>query len=663
MAVHTTPPPIEQRRLNKRNPQQPSQTAYWHPVYRGYPIYQQIERGPQVRDHLDRAFEYLRALQHRHSQVFAFRVDLRFPVNLEDAALYDDNQPIRDFLKAFTKEVQELSGQSNPALYVVWAREHNDQTRRRHVTDADLKDGEADLTKPHYHLFIAVHFAAFRRLGSFEPSRDGHYGDRSLAHSVIRSWQRVLGRDSERMPGIVHFAKCPESGKVQTFVIRRQDGPEGLIDPMKAISYLCKAYSKDTGKRLRTFQTCRIDPAIREAIWKQERARQEPVEAADVYQTEHRGCTTMPALDKDVVVTVRHWLLQPALLLRTAASQDWQPMASPEIHDLAHTRQAERRVKRLVGYESHQALEKAWVRIEQRGKPTGQAVLIHQILSPAWHFLAVEQRESGDCEGDGTRRVYDPVVSLYRETFQPLAQHLREEGGCEAGSLRHHPAREALYDQVIEAFYRLRGTLARPNTRAQVFQAQRDHDREIEHAVGEVGRLLDRHAGLQVVMLQVGHDPDRFRRPGTSSLAQHQQALDALLQPDSANPLFPGLAGLFWKRDHGLTRQHVIHLIAFYHDDRCTAEQRREAIADHWLHSVTRGEGAAYRVFPNAHNVAHLLTPNLDWVTARDSDKREALRRQLRGLLLMDRLTHLALPKGTPEHGWHLTDACETVPA
>ncbi|MGM0984670.1 MAG: YagK/YfjJ domain-containing protein [Pseudomonadota bacterium] len=653
MTIHDDiPPPVEQRRLNKRNPKQPSQTSYWHPVYRGYPIYQDITLGPQVLDHLDRAFERLRSLQHRHSQVFACRVDLRFPVDLDDPALYADNQPIRDFLKSFTKEVRALSGQREPALYVLWAREHNDQTRRRHVTDADRQDGEADLTRPHYHLLIAVNRDDFYRLGGLKPSYDGHYGDRSLAHAAIRSWQRVLGRASDAMRGIVHFAKCPETGKIQTFVIRRSDGPEGLIAPMKAASYLCKAYSKDTGKRLRTFQTGRIPPDIRDAIWRQERHRQEPVEAAECYQPEHRGCTTLRALDTDTLARVRHWLLQPALLIRTGASSGWQRLDTPDITDLHLTWAAEGRVKQLVGFESHQALETSWVRTAQRGTPRGQAVVLHKVLTPAWRFLEVDRREAEAHRIDGTRRVYDRTVDLYRQTFQPLASRLHHESAREVGALKHHPDRQALYEALIEGFYRLRGQLARPNIRALVVKERRALAARGNHYATEVEKLLARESGLQVVMLQVGHDPLLFPQPGDLTLAHSQQALHTLLDGLADSPVSDALVGLFWKRDHGLARQHVIHLVALYRDPAQSVEQRSEAMADHWIHGITRGEGVAYRVLPTRYNTEHLLTPDLRWLTAGDATQRDALRQRLQGVFLMDRLTHLALPGDVASHGW-----------
>lgn len=665
MALSPPLPSVDQRRLNKRNPQQPSQTAYWHPVYRGYAIYQHIERGPQVRNHLDRAFELLRALQHHHSQVFAFRVDLRFPVDLEDPALYADNQPIRGFLKALNREVQGLTGQRDPALYVAWAREHNDQSRRRHVTDADLKDGEADLTRPHYHLFIAVHFAAFRRLGSFEPSYDGHYGGRSLAHAVIRSWQRVLGRNSEHMPGLAHFAKSPESGKIQTFVIRRQDGPEGLIAPMKAISYLCKAYSKDTGKGVRTFQTCRIEPAIREAIWKQEKARQEAVGAPACYQAAHRGCTHRYALDDATATLVRDWLLRPLLQARTGDSGDWAlHHPGSEISDLVEIQGAERRVKQLASVESLMALEQKRLRIDQRGTAFGQAQLIADVLAPAWRFFDHECRERRWHGVNGIQRRYDPVVARYRQAFEPVFDYLQRREAREAPAIKRLSDLDAIYRHLRQCFYAFRGALARPEQRAAVVQARQRIDALMAVPTTLVDTLLARHAGLQGVMLQLGHLPCLFPATEGVPLALSQQAFHQFLATlQDAGP-GQGLAGLFWKRDAGAGRQHVIHVAALYSDTRQSVEQRRRALADHWIHPITRGEGVAYRLHPTSYNRQHLLTPDLDWVAADGPAKRDALLQQLQALIAMDHLTYLALPDNAPRMGtWRPDTATPPLPS
>ncbi|MDZ7852303.1 MAG: hypothetical protein U5L98_06550 [Halomonas sp.] len=108
--------------------------------------------------------------------------------------------------------------------------------------------------------------------------------------------------------------------------------------------------------------------------------------------------------------------------------------------------------------------------------------------------------------------------------------------------------------------------------------------------------------------------------------------------------------GLIWKRDHTLVRQHSIHLFAFYTTE-VNVGQRRQAIADHWIHTVTHDEGACARLYPNPHNKQHLLTPSLDEVQATSSDARHSLCRQLRALANIDRLTYLAYPEGVMPHG------------
>ncbi|MGM0985101.1 MAG: YagK/YfjJ domain-containing protein [Pseudomonadota bacterium] len=619
-------------------------------MYRGYEIYQNIDKAAQVLDNLDRTFEFLRSLQVRHSQVFAFRVDLRFPLDFETPERYADNQTVIDLQTYLRSEIKALTGKAEPEVYVLWARELNDQSLRRNATDADLRDGEADLTKPHYHLLVAVNRDDFRKLGALERSEDGHYSDLTLAHMVIRSWQRVLQRPSHRMRGIAHFAEHPKSDTIRTFTIRRLDGPEGLIDVLKAASYLCKAYSKDTGKRLRTFQTGRIPAEIREAIWRQERHRQEPVRAAECYRAENAGGTTRFALE-DVDV-VRYWLLQPALQYLTSDMAQWQRFPTEELFDLHHTWEAERQVKRIVRCESAAALERLLVRYVQRGTPTGQAALILKLLEPARCFLEVSSRETALHPLDGTRRVYDRSVTHYRQAFEALARELQERYELSLGALKHRTDLPALYEDVVDRFYRLRGELARTDIREQAGQERRAFEALAVHYAAEIDRLLTDVEGLQVVMLQLGHDPRQFPRLGDLTLADSQQAFSALLEDREDSPLFTDLKGLVWKRDHTLVRQHGIHLIALYGNQDLSVDQRRDGIAAHWLHRITRGQGAAYRVLPTTYNTEHLLTPDLSWITAGDTDRLQALARQLRGLFGMDQLTALRHPPETAGHGF-----------
>lgn len=651
MAIHRgNTPPVEQHQFVKRIADQPSRHSYWDPVYRGYRVQQDLDYGPLVREHLDSLFVLLRSLQHRYNQSLVFRVDLRFPVDLEDQTLYASNRPICDFVRALKSDLAGLSGKHDPGVYVLWARELNDQSRRRNATDADLQDGEADLAKPHYHLLVAVNRDAFQRLGPLKPSADGDYSDPSLAHAVTRSWQGVLNRPSHRMARLAHVAENPVTKLPVTFTLRRNDGPEALIDVMLAGSYLCKAYSKDTGKRLRTFQPPSIPAEIREAIWKQEGARDEPVRAAECYRAENAGCTTQFALED--VDRMKYWLLQPLLQMCTASSfPDWPLLATEELGDRFHLWTEEMTIKRMARCESEDALMRRLVRRAYRDRARGEAECLTRLLTPARLLHEIARREERMHCRDGTRRVYDPCVTLYRQAFEPLRGRLMDRGDLHISALLRHPEREALFREGIDTFYHWKGQLARTDVREWAGGDARRIDAVADAWVALTDRLFARHRTLRVVYLNLGHDPILFAPDGGLPLAHLQQAWETLWDQPRDSPLFDGLVGLIWKRDHTVVRQHSLHLFAFYATPSSPVAQRRDAIADHWIHGATRGEGTCTTPYPNPHNAQHLLTPSLDWIRDVDQESRRSLRGQLRALARMDRLTCLAYPDGMAPHG------------
>ncbi|PTL89140.1 hypothetical protein C6W88_11460 [Halomonas litopenaei] len=270
----------------KRHPLRKHLTCHWANTYRGYHVKQDRKKGPLVLNYLNEAFALIKYLQSKYYHTFGFRVDLHTPEKMTDPLKYDHNGLIRKFQDRLQAELNRASGKRSAKLHAIWAREKLDRVwmkRKRRRGDKIL---DPDKAKPHYHVLILVNGDAFRHLGSYKPTpeSDGQYLSNTMAHRVIRAWAFALGnRAHSEMPGLVEFCKqrrfkdIPAKDgkpakkiiikKVVPFHIYRKDGPEGLVEIMYAVSYLCKAYSKDLSPGTRCFQTTQFSPDAAHAVW------------------------------------------------------------------------------------------------------------------------------------------------------------------------------------------------------------------------------------------------------------------------------------------------------------------------------------------------------------------------------------------------------------
>lgn len=280
------------RKKPKRLPFRNHLECYWESIYRGYRVQQYHSKGPQVKSYLDASFVMIKYLQNMHNHIFGFRIDLHIPEDISCPFDDTDNVLIRRFLYWLQLELNRSRSKHTTRVHAIWAREKLDWTwvdRKRKRGDKIL---DPDAAKPHYHVLILLNGDSFNRLGCYQPTQNanGEYLSNTLAHRVIRAWSYALGKlPHYHMHGLVEFckqvhfkdrpatkeepAKKSPKKKVATFSIRRSEGPRGLVEIMYAVSYLCKAYSKDLSKGVRCFQTTQVPKNAAQKVWDDERDR------------------------------------------------------------------------------------------------------------------------------------------------------------------------------------------------------------------------------------------------------------------------------------------------------------------------------------------------------------------------------------------------------
>jgi hypothetical protein len=194
------------------------------------------DKGPFIREYLNRLDETIKKAIDQYARVFAFRVDLRLPVNTQLPACAYTNQVIERFIESFKDAIRRnrrmallrtpKSHGSN--VRYVWAREI----------------GQHGV--PHYHLVILLNRDAFCVLGNFKSNSD------NLFHRLESAWAAALRLAVEAISGAVHI---PE-GKPVYYLNRGQaEGQDALF---KRASYLCKAATKVFGNGQHGFGCSRI---------------------------------------------------------------------------------------------------------------------------------------------------------------------------------------------------------------------------------------------------------------------------------------------------------------------------------------------------------------------------------------------------------------------
>ena len=205
---------------------------YFEPTFEGLPV--QTERGPLIVPYLKRSKEALDCSLRQYGRVFAFRVDLRFPVGLS-FPIKDNNYVLERFfasLKAKIRHNREQASISNRHAHdtlvrYFWCREY----------------GQHGI--PHYHVAIMLNNDAFCTLGKFERDRD------NLFNRLHEAWASALNLSTNQVVGLVEFPRNP-------FYSLRRDNPNSIAEFFYRASYICKAETKFYGNGVHGFGSSRV---------------------------------------------------------------------------------------------------------------------------------------------------------------------------------------------------------------------------------------------------------------------------------------------------------------------------------------------------------------------------------------------------------------------
>lgn len=216
----------------KRHPKNNNLTLFFGESFEGFDV--QHRYAPLVEEYLSRTLYVARLALLQHRKTFAFRVDLRFPIDhlIDDA---QTNKPLERFFKSLRAKIEhnrllreKKSGHAHgTTVSHIWCREIG-------------KHGV-----PHYHLAILLNRDAFFKLGKFK------IGRKNLFNLLVEAWSSALKLPVEDMDGLVHIPK--KHGYKLT-----SDDRDTFNDFFHRVSYLCKAETKHFGDGVHSFGTSRI---------------------------------------------------------------------------------------------------------------------------------------------------------------------------------------------------------------------------------------------------------------------------------------------------------------------------------------------------------------------------------------------------------------------
>jgi len=222
-----------------RHPLNDKLCLHYDSTYQGYDVSQR-KNGRLITNYLERAFLMLNTVRYLYREVFAFRIDLRFPDAMQRSSMHDNNDVLAAFFRYFRYEIHKTNTKHKTRLHYLWAREQ------------DTSD------KPHYHLMMFFNKAAFDSLGYFAPDEFGMYTLDNLYHRMMRAWLKAMGfdPDSSWYKQLVHVSENPVTEIPWSRILHRHDWVS-MDEAMFMASYLCKAHTKPIGQGIHVFDYSR----------------------------------------------------------------------------------------------------------------------------------------------------------------------------------------------------------------------------------------------------------------------------------------------------------------------------------------------------------------------------------------------------------------------
>jgi len=216
-----------------RHPRNSNLTLHYEGTYLGLPV--QCDKGPFIREYLNRLHQTMNLAIEQYRRVFAFRFDLRLPIAWNPHNLSYENEIIDRFIESFKAKIRnnrQNAFQGNKYAHdtivrYVWTREVGQQGR------------------PHYHLAILLNYDAFCSLGKFSPGRD------NMFNRLQDSWASALGLPVDATMGLVEIPSNP-----YYHMMRNDNG--SIAEFFYRASYLCKSATKVFGNGSHGFGASRI---------------------------------------------------------------------------------------------------------------------------------------------------------------------------------------------------------------------------------------------------------------------------------------------------------------------------------------------------------------------------------------------------------------------
>lgn len=192
------------------------------------------EKGPFIREHLQRLYETMQRALNQHPRTFAFRVELKLPSSGMLPSYAFTNEVISRFIESFKAKIEH-----NRSMAKERGRYAHDCTVRyvwvREIANSD---------RPHYHLVIFLNKDAYSVLGHFR-SEGGNVFNR-----LEEAWASALRLPRDAVVGLVHIPRNP------SYYITRDD-EQSQAKLFYRASYLCKAATKAYGDRQHSFGASR----------------------------------------------------------------------------------------------------------------------------------------------------------------------------------------------------------------------------------------------------------------------------------------------------------------------------------------------------------------------------------------------------------------------
>lgn len=159
-----------------------------------------------------------------YSKVFAFRFDLRLPVEVDASHQNFDNAVVSKFVESFKAKIRH----NRMAVRARCTQVHDTTVRYFWVRELGMQG------RVHYHFVVLLNGHAYNRLGNYKNMQD------NMASRICEAWASALGVTVESARCLVHFPENP------SYTLWRSQ-QESIDAFFYRASYLCKASTKHHG--------------------------------------------------------------------------------------------------------------------------------------------------------------------------------------------------------------------------------------------------------------------------------------------------------------------------------------------------------------------------------------------------------------------------------